>query len=383
MKASVEGLGLFYCLGSDYILPMLKKLFQWIARILLLLFATFGLFLLWASWAQFDPAEVESLPVHSTKDAPLLQCGKPLKIMSWNIQFLAGKGYTFFFDLPGNKGPDSRPSRESIEQTLADVVRGIEREDPDIVLLQEVDKFASRTGKEDQLKRILEKLPPEYSQSVETYYWSMPFVPHPKVMGSAGLTLAAFSRVRIASARRIALPQPQYAFPMGYFQFRRAILQMEIPVEGAESLRLLNTHLEVSLGDGSVKRREVAMLDSLFAVLEKDQKPWILAGDFNLLPPGEYARIPKSERVWFHPEIDLGPLYAKYEAFPVLDSLQGEHREDFLTHWPNRPGAKGKDKVIDAFFYGNLEFVTGHVGNSISGGRSDHEPLTAQVRLCP
>ena len=41
-----------------------------------------------------------------------------LKVMTWNVQYLAGKRYVFWYDLPGGDGPDTRPSSEDLATTL-------------------------------------------------------------------------------------------------------------------------------------------------------------------------------------------------------------------------------------------------------------------------
>ena len=98
----------------------------------------------------------------------------------------------FFYDLPGGKGPDKRPSKEDIAATLNEVARVIREENPDIILLQEVDDNARRTDYQDQLALLLELIPADYKFHASAFYWQSPFVPHPKIMGKVGMKLSTF-----------------------------------------------------------------------------------------------------------------------------------------------------------------------------------------------
>ncbi len=92
----------------------------------------------------FHPPAVAAQDVTCPDDAPTLQPGQDVTVMTWNIQFLAGKDYVFFFDILDGSGPDTRPEPAAIARTLDEVVRVIEDVDPDVVLLQEVDDGADR-----------------------------------------------------------------------------------------------------------------------------------------------------------------------------------------------------------------------------------------------
>ena len=321
------------------------------------------------------PQPKENAEVRNLAPAPELRPGQPIKVLSWNIQFLAGKGHVFFFDLPGDKGPDERPTRTDIERTLARVTRLIREEDPDIILLQEVDDHATRTGQDDQLARILALLSPKYSQIAVTDYWRMPFVPHPHIRGSVGTRLVVVSRYRITQAERFALPHAHYPFLVDLFQIQRALLEVHFPIQGGEELVVMNTHLEAFQQNGEVKKRELQFLDKHLSYLDSLQTPWLLAGDFNLLPPGFYSRIPEPERVWFLPGIDMESLYTKYAVLPGLDDLNGSAANQFLTHYPNRPDSKGLDKVIDYQIHSkNMEVSSFNVRQDCLR-ISDHMPL--------
>lgn len=108
---------------------------------------------------------------------------------------MAGKNYTFFFE----DGADTRPSRQHINLTNAAVARIINDENPDIILLQEMDDGASRTDNQDQLARLLPLISKDYACSTGAYYWKSDYVLHPAIMSSVGLKLITLSKYKIES----------------------------------------------------------------------------------------------------------------------------------------------------------------------------------------
>jgi len=85
--------------------------------------------LLSAVWfSTFHPKASQTEQVHCRANAPLLQTGQTIKLYNQNIQFMAGKNYVFFYDLPNNKGPDERPSSTDIQATLQGLANLIQQQ---------------------------------------------------------------------------------------------------------------------------------------------------------------------------------------------------------------------------------------------------------------
>ncbi|PCH86048.1 MAG: hypothetical protein COB89_00555, partial [Piscirickettsiaceae bacterium] len=42
------------------------------------------------------PDQIQAEPITKLNDAPLLDNKQSVKVLSYNVQFMAGKGYTFF-----------------------------------------------------------------------------------------------------------------------------------------------------------------------------------------------------------------------------------------------------------------------------------------------
>lgn len=336
------------------------------------------------AWVSTDhPKPAEDVAVASRSAAPELAPGQRLKIMSWNVQYLAGKGRVFFYDLPGGDGPDERPSSSEISQTLRDVARVIIDEDPDVVLLQEVDRGSRRTDRRDQLAELLALLPRDYACWAQAYYHRAWFVPHPRIMGSVGLTVAVISKYRIARAVRRQLPLMPGDPVTRLFNFKRCVLEARLPVAGGGEFSVMSTHLDAFAQGGNTMERQVAAVLELLKTLDDAGVPWAVGGDFNLLPPGgAYARLAAPQQAYFNPRTEIEPLFARYRSVPSLLEANGGQRQSWFTHFPNDPAVAGPDRTIDYLFLADqVGLGAHHVRQSDCMTISDHFPLVAEIAL--
>ena len=169
------------------------------------------------------PAAKETLPVSCVAPrAPTLLPGQALKVMTWNVQFLAGKRYVFWHDLAG--GQDQRPTATDLAYNLDEVARVIRDEQPDILLLQELDENAKPSHYQDQLALLQERLVDLYPCSAQAFDWKADFVPDRHIFGSVGRKLATLSRYQIEHAERLQLPEQPGNFVSRQFQPKNALL---------------------------------------------------------------------------------------------------------------------------------------------------------------
>ncbi|MFN8195209.1 MAG: endonuclease/exonuclease/phosphatase family protein [Nocardioidaceae bacterium] len=296
----------------------------------------------------YHPDPVEAAETTCPKGTPELRSGQDVRVMSWNVQYLAGRGYVFYYDLPDGDGPDKRPSRESIARTLDEVVRVIKQEEPDVVLLQEVDRGSSRTDGADQLALIKAQLGGAYPCTAAAFYHKARFVPHPKIMGSVGMSLGVLSRTRIDKATRYQLPHICGDPVTVAFNFDRAVLAVELPVDSGETLTAMETHLDAFAQGCDTMQRQVKAVEG---ILDKTEGAWLISGDFNLLATDKaYARLGKVQRGYFSPHTELTPLLGDYSHFPTNREIDSGNPA-FFTHFPNDPSVGHPDRTIDYFFY--------------------------------
>ncbi|MFI8381856.1 endonuclease/exonuclease/phosphatase family protein [Pseudomonas sp. NPDC079086] len=330
----------------------------------------------------WHPAAREAAPVSCQTNAPQLQPGQALKVMTWNIQYLAGKRYVFWYDLADGNGPDQRPSAEDLAFTLDEVVRILRDEQPDIVLLQELHNGAKATDYQNQLALLHERLSDLYPCSSQAYYWRAAFVPHPQILGSVGMQLGTLSRFQISRAERLQLPLMPADPVSRQFNLKRALLVSHLPVRGGGDLVAINTHLDAFAQGNDTMQRQVAMTRSLLDQLQADGTPWVIGGDFNLLPPGQYQRLPENQRSWYSPDSELQQLAERYPMVPSLEQANGIDQARWYTHYPNDPTVPGPDRTLDYLFHSpQLTLLDSQVRQHDSLGISDHLPVLARLLL--
>ena len=332
----------------------------------------------------FHPPEVAGERVSCATDAPVLEPGQSVTVMNWNVQYMAGKGYVFWYDLLDESGPDERPAPEDIVETLDEVARVVADVDPDVVLLQEVDDGASRTDGSDQLELLLDRLGRgSYPCHASAFYWKARFVPHPRIMGSVGMKLSTLSRYRIDDATRYQLAQMPSDLLTRQFDIRRAILEARLPVQDGDDLVLLNTHLDAFAQGSDTMQRQVAETRDLLDDLTAAGEPWVIGGDFNLLPPGrQYDDLRPPQQAYYLEDTELSVLTDAYGSVPSVDEANGDDREQWFTHVPNDPAVEGPDRTIDYLFHSPEVTLGEHaVRGEDTLDISDHLPVVVEYTL--
>ena len=333
-------------------------------------------------FSSYVPEDLETVKPACQADVPVLKAGQKIKVLVWNVQYMAGKNYVFFYDLPAGDGPDIRPKSSDIQITFGEVARIIKDEKPDIVLLQELHDNSVTTDHEDQLAKLMERLPGMFSCTAQTLYWKAAFVPHPKIMGSVGMKLGTLSRYKMSRALRHALP-PIPADPVSMrLGFHRAVLEVHLPVENGKDFVALNTHMDAFSGSTDTMDRQVAVVKKALENLEGF--PWLLGGDFNLLPPGiPRSDLPQDEWVFYNAKTEITPLFDAFQSSVSRETLAGPDRARYFTLNPNNPKITNKpDRTIDYIFYSRLLKLNKYeVRKHDTMKISDHLPLVAEITL--
>lgn len=330
----------------------------------------------------WHPGARESAPVSCPASAPMLQPGQALKVMTWNVQYLAGKRYVFWYDLADGSGQDLRPSSEDLAFSLDEVVRIMRDEQPDIVLLQELHNGARASDYQNQLALLQERLSDLYPCSSQAFYWKAAFVPHPKILGSVGMQLGTLSRYQIARAERLQLPLMPSDVLSRQFNFKRALLVSYLPLRGGGQLAAINTHLDAFAQGDDTLQQQVAMTTNLLDQLQAEGTPWLLGGDFNLLPPGQYQHLPPAQRSWYAETSELQALAERYPMIPSLQQANGVEQAKWYTYYPNDPSVKSADRTLDYLFHSpQLTRIDAQVRQHDTQGISDHLPVLARLLL--
>ncbi|WP_421558135.1 endonuclease/exonuclease/phosphatase family protein [Pseudomonas canadensis] len=329
------------------------------------------------------PEAKETLPVSCVAPrAPTLLPGQALKVMTWNVQYLAGKNYVFWYDTSDGSGPDDRPTVEDMAASLDEVARVIRDEQPDILLLQELDENAKPSHYQDQLALLQERLVDLYPCSAQAFDWKADFMPNLHIFGSVGRKLATLSRYQIEHAERLQLPAPEANIISRQFQPKPALLLTYLPLSDGGQLAVLNTRLDGDAPGRSAVQDQVKTTVKLLDKFEGRGTPWLIGGDFNLLPLGQFLRLDATKRGQYSPDSELHLLWDKYPMIPSNSQSSGIDREKWLTNFPNDPSVDGPDRTLDYLFHSpRIKRVEAKVRQEDTLRISNHLPVIARFLL--
>jgi len=327
-----------------------------------------------------DAKEVLALSCPAT--APVLVPGQALKVMTWNVQYLAGKRYVFWYNLVDGSGPDLRPTREDMAFSLDEVSRVIRDEQPDLVLLQELDENAKASDYQDQLALLQERLVDLYPCSTQVFTWKADLVPDWHILGSVGRKLVTLSRYQIEHAERLQLPVAEANIISRQFQPKPALLVNYLPLNDGGQIIAINTQFDAPSLDNSNLLHQMQATGVLLDKFESQGTPWLIGGDFNLLPIGQFLRLPAELRAGYSPDSELHLLWEKYPMVPSNPEATGIDRELWLTHFPNDPRVQAPDRTLDYLFYSpKLQRIEAYVRQEDTLSISDHLPVMGRFLL--
>ncbi len=349
--------------------------------VLLALALLLGLLVYNLTWR---PPPREKIAQMCSAQAPQLVPGQALKVMSWNVQHLAGKQYVFWYDLPDGSGPDERATPQDLAYNLDEVTRVIRDEQPDVLLLQDLDDGAKASDYQDQLSLLRARIVDLYPCGVEAFDWKADFIPNPHILGSVGRKLATLSRYQIVQAERQQLPRREGHWLSAPFDPHRALLTSYLPIQDGGQLAVLNTQLDAYAPGDDVQARQMQAILKRIDRMESHGTPWLLGGDFNALPLGQALRLPPAQRAAYPADSELHLLWDRYPMIPDNTEASGEDRSDWFTHYPNDPAIPGPDRTLDYLFHSpKLKRIEARVRQDDTEEISDHLPLTARVMLPP
>jgi len=340
----------------------------------------------WQSVTWYDPV----VDVATSCDAPSAQWSsdQPLKVLSYNVQYMASKNYFFFYD--AEAGTDSKPSLEHTAWTLDQVAKIVSDENPDILMLQEINDDAdARTHGVDQVAELQKRLATlAYPCRSDAHYWQAGLVLHPKVLGSVSMKLTTLSRYPLHSARRHQLPLMDNDPVTQRFYFQRALLETHITSTDGQNVALINTHFDAWGAGSDLMQRQVATTQALLDQLDASNTPWIFGGDLNSLPPDgkrQWQRLEHDGVGEYDEDTALLPLYERYGAIPALAQLMSSDEAEVAkwhTHFSNDPRVTKPDRTIDYLFYSrDWTAEDARIRQHDTLDVSDHLPVVATFSL--
>ena len=145
----------------------------------------------------------------------------------------------------------------------------------------------------------------------------------------------------------------------------------------------LTTHLDAFAQGSDTMARQVEQVHTALSGLSAASAPWVIGGDFNLLPStAARERLIPSHQSYYNPETEITPLFAAYQAVPSLADVTGPDYARWFTYIPNDPAIRGPDSTLDYLFFPPQITVGQHaVRQHDTPTISDHFPVTAEFQL--
>ena len=228
--------------------------------------------------ANFDEEQPALLYESETKTTEPTEQDE-LLVLNYNIKY-GGARLTFFWECNGER---YNMTEEEVLTHLDAIVEFINEVEPDILILQEVDRSSLRSQYIDQTEYILNNTYFNYGSYASQH--QVDFLPTDG-MGHVDFGNAILSRWPISEATRIALPLVEsYPAYYQYLYLKRNILTSKIDLPWNDNFYVVNTHLE-AFSEENFKQQQINKFHSVLTELSEDGKDWIAAGDLNSLPEG-------------------------------------------------------------------------------------------------
>jgi endonuclease/exonuclease/phosphatase family metal-dependent hydrolase len=309
----------------------------------------------------------------------------PLKVMTWNVKF-GGARLRFFWECNGTR---TLMTEGEVRRNVAALAERIRAEDPDLVLLQEVDTWRSkRAAYLDEVRLLLEGS--GLGWGAYASQWKADYVPSDG-QGPIDSGNVVLSRWPITRAVRHALPlQTDLSSLERYFYLKRNVLETRVEIPGVGEVAVVTVHAEAFSDDGT-KRKHIDRFREILDGLDGAGLPIVAGGDLNAIPPGSPLRegFPEDQGCAggrFEPDSYVGEetwldgLYARYQPDVTPAAFAADPGPWFTfvgdEHFP-------LNRKLDHLFT-NRSFVPGSpraLQDAVL--LSDHVPLVAEVEVAP
>lgn len=289
--------------------------------------------------------------------------GDTISVLTFNMAY----GYGIGSD---GVGYEPKPN-DLIYERLKNIALLINDSNADLVLLQEVDFDANRSGNKNQVDFLMNLLDLKYAASAISWdarYVPFPYLPLSSHFGKVKSGGAILSRFPIINQKTEFLPKPiSNPWYYNWFYLHRYIQKATIDL-GFTTFSIFNMHLEAF--DVINKKKQAHQLKKMVA---STSDLWLFGGDLNSLPP--YA----SKVAHFDDE--YGDDYTADSTQTIIRSISGfkepiqpnTSESDYFTFPPLKP-----NRQLDYLFVrDSIKILRYEVLNT--GDLSDHRPIFLQI----
>lgn len=217
----------------------------------------------------------------------VIKMNKTYSLLTYNIGFGAyDHDFSFFMDsgtmLDGTKvtGKNSKAkSKDVVLKNTNGVVGFLETQQPDFILLQEVDSSSTRSHHVNQ-KEMISAAFNLYDSSYAVNFDSA-FLAYPlnDFHGKSLSGLLTLSKYQIDSSIRRSLPVDN-SFPTKFFDLDRAFSVQRFPINNKEFV-LVNMHMSAYDQGGKIREKQLKMVNDFLADEKIKGNYVIIGGDYN------------------------------------------------------------------------------------------------------
>lgn len=323
---------------------------------------------------EYKPGNIEKLSIKGQVSEEI-DFSKEIKFVSWNIGY-CGLGAAADFFMDGGTKVISQ-TREEMDTNIGKITEKLAEFNPDITLLQEVDRKSYRTYNVDQEKIIADKFSDRLS-SFAINYKSL-FVPYPiPPLRNMEAGIMSLDRLKVDSAERVSLPSP-FTWPESTANLKRCLLVERLPISGSDKkLVVINLHLEAyDSGEGKAIQTK-ALLD----IMEKEYKEGnyvVAGGDFNQsFSSVDVSKFEVGNKgLWKPGRIEVEDFEKNFNLYmdasiPTCRSLDRAY---------DKTDSKFQYYVIDGFITSKNVEVISQKTIGLDFENSDHNPVEMVIRL--
>lgn len=344
---------------------MLKKLFKIVFRLAVSVILLAVLYLLLLMVTAYKPKNIEILSIKNNKKQ-IVKTDQPISVLSFDISYCG---------MDKNEGSDS-DNKKSIDANLKGITDFIASQKTDFILLQEVDKKATRSSYTDEPMYLTEALAGYVSTYAYNYKVIWIPVPLKKQTGYIESGMSTFSKYLINVTSRYKYPG-QEKWPGYLISNEPCFIEARIPADNGKELIIVNSHISDADKSGGVRKHQLDYLKKYITNEYKKGNYVIVGGNWSYFLPRtdpNLFRTVESCPEWLEkmPE-DFTPsgfTWAVDKTVPSIRSNQNPYEKNINF-----------TAVTDGFLVSD-NIQTESVNNSDLGFKySDHNPAKAVFLL--
>lgn len=331
-------------------------------------------------YLNFYPKDIEPAQYSSPESAPSVDITKPIKVLTWNVQAMVGGVNNWLFYDGGN---DPWPTKETYLKNIKLIAECINQENPDIILLQEVDINSRRAHHINQIEELLKYLNKDYVSWTYTPMLKSKCFPLRKLFGPIDVGQCIITKFKITKATRYALESREYTYYIKpQFLFKRAVLAIEIPTNCDKKLIAMDTHFSAFAKSRATVDLQANETHKLLAEIEQAGNFGLLCGDFNsLASPNLMVDLSYPRQGHFHRNhTPLQSMFLDFKSIPSMEECCGTNKRKWYTYINPYKHRYIEDSSID-FIFLTKQLGIGEHTVLHNTQLSDHNPIIATLNF--